>query len=108
VNAPQENPVRIAYEVYLGGPGRSRHVADLVTVLYAVRGLRDYWDLSERGWMDISPDCAFSWKADPAKQQAYLLKKQINGQPNDRMIESVLDELLLRAPAKPKPIGKEK
>ncbi|HYF36511.1 MAG TPA: nucleoside hydrolase, partial [Prosthecobacter sp.] len=38
-NTPQENPVRMAYEYYLRGPGRSRHVADLVTVLYAVRGL---------------------------------------------------------------------
>lgn len=100
VNTPSENPVRRAYEVYLGGPGRSRHVADLVAVLYAVRGLRDYWNLSEAGWMDIAPDCAFTWRYDPSKQQAYLLKKQINGHPNDRHVEAVLDELLVRRPDK--------
>jgi hypothetical protein len=103
VNTPKENPVRVAYERYLGGPGRTRHVADLVTVLYAVRGLRDYWDISGRGWMDIKPDCSFSWKSDATKQQAYLLKKKINGQPNDHTIENVLDELLSRPPTRAKP-----
>lgn len=98
VNTPENNPVRRAYEVYLGGPGRSRHVADLVTVLYAVRGLRDYWNLSETGWIDIAPDCAFAWKPDPTKQQAYLIKKQVNGQPNDRYVEKTLDDLLLVPP----------
>lgn len=100
INTPQDNPVRIAYEVYLGGPGRTRHVADLVAVLYAVRGPRDYWDLSAPGQMDIAPDCAFTWKADPGKNQAYLLKKQVNGQPYDRHVETTLDELLLVPPRK--------
>lgn len=98
INTPENNPVRRAYEVYLGGPGRSRHVADLVAVLYAVRGLRDYWNLSETGWIDIAPDCAFAWKADPTKQQAYLIKKQVNGLPNDRYVEKTLDVLLLVQP----------
>lgn len=98
VNTPESNPVRRAYEVYLGGPGRSRHVADLVAVLYAVRGLRDYWNLSETGWIDIASDCAFTWKTDPSKQQAYLIKKQVNGQPNDRYVERTLDDLLLVQP----------
>jgi len=98
VNTPENNPVRRAYDVYLGGPGRSRHVADLVAVLYAVRGLRDYWNLSETGWIDIAPDCAFAWKSDAAKQQAYLIKKQVNGMPNDRYVEQTLDDLLLVQP----------
>jgi inosine-uridine nucleoside N-ribohydrolase len=95
-NTPADNPVRVAYEVYLGGPGRTRHVADLVAVLYAVRGLRDYWNLSEPGWMDIAPDCAFTWRPDASKQHGYLLKKQVKGQPNDRHIETTLDELLVQ------------
>ena len=47
---------------------------------------------------DIAPDCAFTWRPDPAKQQAYLLKRRIDGQPNDRSIETTLDELLGRPP----------
>lgn len=103
VNTPRENPVRMAYEFYFGGPGKSRHVADLVAVLYAVRGTRDYWNLSETGWMEIAEDCSFSWIPDPTRQQAYLLKKQVNGQPNDRYVEATLDELLVQPPAERRP-----
>lgn len=107
---PRENPVRRAYEHYFGGSLKSRHVADLVTVLYAVRGLRDYWDIETKGWMDIHPDMTFEWKLDADKNQSYLRKKQRDGKPNDRYIEGVLDELLVQpprgkapAPSSPKP-----
>ena len=46
---PANNPVRRAYEHYFKGQLKNRHVADLVTVLYAVRGLRDYWDIEAKG-----------------------------------------------------------
>lgn len=96
---PLNNPVRRAYELYFDGKLRNRHVADLVSVLYAVRGLRDYWDIQKQGYMDIKPDMTFEWKLeDNHKNQAYLLKKQIDGVPNDRYIESVLDELLVHLP----------
>src|SRR5206468_1033947 len=38
---PLENPVRMAYSYYFGGALKNHHVADLTTVLCAVRGLRD-------------------------------------------------------------------
>lgn len=94
IDTPKENPVRRAYEVYLGGPGRKRHVADLVTVLYAVRGLRDCWDLSAPGKMDIAPDCAFKWQPHADGSHHYLLKKPNN----DRHVESVIDGLLVVPP----------
>ncbi len=95
---PADNPVRRAYEHYFGGPAKNRHVADLVTVLYAVRGLRDYWDIQTRGYMDLRPDMTFQWKMGQDRQQAFLLKKTSDGKPNDRHIESVLDELLIQPP----------
>ena len=94
---PRENPVRMAYYYYFGAQ-KKRHVADIVTVLYAVRGLRDYWDIQAKGWMDIHADVTFEWKLDADRNQAYLLKKKRNGVPNDRYIESVLDELLIQPP----------
>jgi inosine-uridine nucleoside N-ribohydrolase len=94
---PQKNPVRMAYFYYFGAQ-KSRHVADLVTTLYAVRGLRDYWDIQTGGWMDLHTDMTFDWKADPDRQQSYLLKKRTEGKTNDRYIESVLDELLVQPP----------
>jgi len=96
---PPENPVRMAYFHYFGAQ-KSRHVADLTTVLYAVRGLRDYWEIQSKGYMDLRPDMTFEWKFDQDRNQSYLLKKKTNGHPNDRTIEHVLDELMIQAPKK--------
>jgi hypothetical protein len=90
--------VRRAYEHYFDGQLKDRHVADLTAVLYAVRGKRDYWDIESRGYMALQPDMTFEWRPDADRNQAYLLKKQRDGEPNDRYIEQVLDELLIRTP----------
>lgn len=90
---PPNNPVRRAYEHYFGGTLKNRHVADLVTVLYAVRGLRDYWSIHAGGHMDLMDDMTFTWRDTPDRQQSYLLKKA-----SDRAIEAVLDELLVQEP----------
>jgi hypothetical protein len=96
---PPHNPVRRAYELYFGGRAKNRHVADLATVLYAVRGLQDYWDIQTKGYMDLHTDMTFEWKFDKDSNQAYLLKKtRYDGKPNDRYVESVLDTLLLHQP----------
>lgn len=98
-STPADNPVRRAYELYFGGVAKSRHVADLVSVLYAVRGLRDYWEIQSKGHMDLRADMTFEWKFDADKDQSYLLKKLRDGKPNDRFIESVLNELLVQPPS---------
>lgn len=97
-STPENNPVRRAYELYFDGKLKNRHVADLVTVLYAVRGLRDYWDIQTNGHMNLHPDMTFEWEFDKDMNQAYLLKKQQDGKPNDRYVERVLDSLLVQAP----------
>lgn len=98
---PAGNPVRRAYEHYFGGTAKDRHVADLATVLYAVRGLTDCWGLSEPGVMDLRPDMTFQWNPSPEGKHRHLLKKQVNGQPNDRRVEAVLDALLTQPPRRP-------
>ncbi len=95
---PTNNPVRRAYEHYFDGKLKDRHVADLVTVLFAVRGQRDYWDIQSKGQMALHSDMTFTWNLDSDKQQAYLLKKSRNGQNNDRDIEAALDVLLIQSP----------
>lgn len=95
---PARNPVRAAYAHYFDGRVKKRHVADPTTVLYAVRGLRDYWDIQTKGWMDLRPDMTFEWKTDREAGQAFLLKKHKDGVPNDRVIEGVLNELLVQPP----------
>jgi inosine-uridine nucleoside N-ribohydrolase len=97
-NTPADNPVRRAYEHYFNGKAKSRHVADIVAVFYAVRGLSDLWDIETTGWMDLNPDITFEWKVDQDKDQSFLKKKIIDGKPNDRHVESVLDAFLIQPP----------
>jgi hypothetical protein len=42
----------------------------------------------------------FEWKPSPDSRRAYLLKKQVDGKPNDREIERVIEELMMQGPAK--------
>ena len=96
--APADSPIRLGYELYFGGQAKDRHVADQTTVLFAVRGLRDYWDIESKGYMDLQPDMTFTWRYENAdgKRQSYLLKRKVDGKPNDREIERVIDELMLQ------------
>ena len=91
---PADNPVRRAYEHYFGGEAKNRHVADLATVLFAVRGLSDCWDISEPGRMELKEDMSFEWQFTTEGKQRYLLKKPNN----DRHVEAVLNELLIASP----------
>ena len=92
---PANHPVRVAYEAYFDGVAKDRHIADPATVLFAVRGLRDYWEIENYGHMDLHEDMKFEWKYDANKNQAYLLKRIIDGQPNDRAVEKVVEELVM-------------
>jgi hypothetical protein len=65
-----------------------------------VRGLRDYWDIQTKGRMELRPGMTFDWRPGAEQGQAYLLKRKVGGQPNDRYIERVLDELLIHPPQK--------
>ncbi len=97
---PENNPIRYGYALWFGGEPQDRHVADQTTVLFAVRGMGDYWDVETKGRMKLEPDMTFVWQEAPDSAQEYLLKKKINGLPNNREIEAVIDELMLQAPKK--------
>ena len=86
---PEKHPVRLAYALYFGGEPKDRHVADLVAVLYAARGLGGRWDAETKGRLDLKPDLTFEWRAGEG-DQGYLLKKA-----PDREIEKELESLLL-------------
>ncbi len=96
---PADNIVRAAYEYYFDGVVKDRHVADQTAVLYAARGLRDYWDIEKRGYMDIQPDNTFVWRYEQDKHR-YLLKRTVDGKPNDREIERVIEDLMMHQPEK--------
>jgi hypothetical protein len=101
---PESNPIRMAYQLYFGGDApKDRHVADPTTVLFAVRGLADYWEIEEGGFMDLQADMTFTWQEhggrDGGRGQSYLLKKKgAAGKPNDRYVERVIEGLMLQEP----------
>jgi hypothetical protein len=95
---PETNPVRLAYKLYFHGSIKDRHIADPTTVLFAVRGLRDYWNIHATGKMDLHPDMTFEWKEGPPSNQAYLLKRTDDGKNNDRYVEQTCEELMIQPP----------
>jgi inosine-uridine nucleoside N-ribohydrolase len=96
---PADHPVRIAYEAYFKGHCKDRHVADPATVLFAVRGPTNLWTLHDTGHMELQSDMQFSWSETPGGDQAYVLKRTIDGKPNDRVVEKTIEDLVLTPPA---------
>lgn len=100
VQLPDDHPLRLAYQLYGGRDVPvDRHVADPTTVLFAVRGLRDYWTESAPGHLDLQPDMTFTWQPPATGMQTYLLKRNgDDGKPNDRYIERTIEGLMLQPP----------
>jgi len=100
---PKSNPVRAAYAHYFGGEPQDRHVADPTAVLFAIRGLADYWTAETKGFIDLQPDMTFRWRYDQDKQQGFLLKRKVDGGPNDWYVEGIVENLMLQAPSPNRP-----
>ena len=89
--APPDNPVRLAYEIFLGGSGRTRPSWDLVAALYAVRGLAGPFALSGPRRLEFSAATGrHAWVADAAGARR-LLRHLID----DTAMASLLEDLLL-------------
>jgi hypothetical protein len=105
--APADHPVRIAYELYFGGVAKNRHIADLTTVLYAVRGLGDYWDIEDQGAMELEPNMTFRWNYDSDRDHAYLLRKRDDRVASHERVEQAINDLMLVPPGKPRGPSRE-
>jgi len=102
---PPENPVRISYEAfntncpawYTPCPGtlQGSPSYDQTAVLYAVRGARNYWELSEKGLNVVEEDGTNKWVSNPQKQQTYLVEKM-----SPKKMEEVIESLMIRTPKK--------
>jgi hypothetical protein len=91
---PEGNPVRACYQHYNGLS--DREAWDLTAVLYAVRGARDYWTLSEPGFCLMHNRVTHGyneWIPAPHKQHRYLIEKMPSAG-----VAKALDELLLQKP----------
>ena len=93
---PPANPVRVGYERYFGQPGRNRASWDQTAVLYAVRGLADYWDAETVGHCHVEPDGRNAWRREPDKPHAYLKPKM-----DPKRLARLIEALMVRPPRTP-------
>jgi len=91
---PEGNPVRKAYQLFLGNLNNGRPSWDLTAVLCAVRGLGDYWVSQNVGSIRVDDQGRNKWEPDPDKAQEYLLPKA-----SVQRMQNVLDSLMTSSPA---------
>ncbi len=105
MGTPTSNPVRIAYQRYFDGSTLiDRHCADLATVLYAVRGIHDYWDIETDGSMNIQAGGGFTWNYAGTKDHNFLVMKGgYNVYSNAQYVEDVLRALVAQPPGQGNP-----
>ena len=90
---PVSNPVRVAYETNPQvDKNKNRHSWDQTAVLFAVRGLKDYWNMAS-GTLQISDDGKNEW-ASNGKNHFYLIAKK----PAEEM-KKVIEDMMV-APTK--------
>jgi purine nucleosidase len=95
---PAANPVRACYQHYNGL--QNRESWDHTAVLYAVRGARDYWTLSEPGLALMHARVKFGyneWLPAPSRQQRYLIEKLPPAE-----LAKVIEELMIQSPRNPR------
>jgi hypothetical protein len=96
VTTPPHNPVRRAYELYFGEPGRQRPSWDQTAVLHAVRPDGGYWR-EVSGWYNhIFPDGTNEWRARADSPHLYLVEAAPAAE-----ITAVIEELMTRPPHTP-------
>ncbi|MBA3442606.1 MAG: hypothetical protein H0T92_22345, partial [Pyrinomonadaceae bacterium] len=91
---PEDNPVRASYYYY--NNLQNRESWDQTAILYAVRGERDYWNLSEPGisLMHARIESGYNeWIPTPLKHQRYLIEKM----PSAKLAQ-IIEELMVQRP----------
>lgn len=89
-NMPESSPLRRAYELHRGryGDNWDHHTADPSTVLYAVYGLSELFDI-QSGTMTLYDDCSFEWNPDVGSNMSYLLQKA-----DRNYVASLIDDII--------------
>ncbi|MDA3800227.1 MAG: nucleoside hydrolase [Kiritimatiellae bacterium] len=89
-----DNPIRRAYQLHrdkAGAADWNHHTADPCTIIFAVRGLGEYWTMSKAGNIDIQDDCSFVWREDSSGNQTHVIQKMDRGELGD-----IMEALLVR------------
>jgi len=91
---PPENPVRRAYDLYLG-KAPARPSWDLIATLYAVRPEASIWRLQKRGYNHIFPNGTNEWRDQPDSPTHRLL---LLADGAETELKTTLDGLMIQPP----------
>ena len=86
-----DNPVKYAYDTFTNSTNYGREGWDLTSVLYAVEGLADYWNM-KRGTVEFTSGGNNTFDQNSYGNHAYLVKKM-----NPTAVCTVIDELFVGA-----------
>lgn len=96
-DAPADNPVRAFYSNFFKANNvRERASWDQIAVLYAVRGLADYFTAQTHGRCVVRDDGSFDWQPGENVGHAYLVYRMPQAE-----LAAVIEDLMLTAPASP-------
>ena len=91
---PLSNPVRIAFETNpMVDSLKNRHSWDQTAVLFAVRGIRDYWELRE-GSLVIDDDGNNTWLSDKGNRYFLMPRK------SDPEMKKIIEDMMVAPPKK--------
>ena len=91
---PADNPVRRAYELYLG-KAPARPSWDPIAVLYAARPDAPFWRRKTGGYNQIFPNGTNEWRDQPDRPNQVLLLLAPGA---EKAVRDTLDELMIRPP----------
>jgi hypothetical protein len=90
---PRDNPVRRAYEHYLGN-ATTRSSWDQLALLYAARGLGVYFTLQSQGYNHVFEDGTNVWRLTPDRPHHRVLGLKM--EPEE--LAALIDELMIQPP----------
>ncbi len=95
----RDNPVREVYRLALHNKWRDHASWDQSAVLFAVRGLRDYWLACTTGrpviYQDQDGNWATDWLASPDSKHAYLKIRKANAE-----LAKIIEDLMIAPPVR--------
>jgi hypothetical protein len=100
--AKPDHIIRRSYEAYYKGEAKDRQTWDQLRVLYACRpSIRNMWDTSAPGKIDLANDRTFTWSETPNENRAYAYVKDMEA------MRALLIELMMFDPREPAPAEKK-
>ena len=87
-NGPEDNPVRLAYQLHPRGRVRGRESWDQTAMLYAVRPDAGYWNLHPYGRIVVADNGVTTWHSEEGGHQTYLLPRE-----DYEVIRQIIDHL---------------